>query len=464
MTKTRSGKGRKLKNAKDAEENEADSAVTNVNNSHFDASTSDNGIKNPRKEVMPVLKKQLMKKPLIKSKVVKVLSSAEVDAAENLKASAAGSSDKKQFEFEEGEEIISMEFEVGRRAEDEFESDKDERNETSDSESDSEDNDAESKSELESGEINNNLLNEAVSDSEQTQNSSQDSQVSTVSNTDLARNKRKRSTSRASMEQKIDSLSTSVQALQEMMLLQQRTSQAKATKDLVKLKKKKKEKSKSKDCDQGMPEHLTSNSDMTIYHNMLQKITDKDVEGSTIQVDDEIAFKKSSINKNRDSSSSDEKMDTSDEIADIEIELNDMNERFIADCEQEAKRRRSSLLDHRDEEDVGMVAKHNSDEIIRSVEASKARIMTMPGRNLFLPQDNQLVAIPEQDASQVDNKYIAVGARIDMSVKDKIAKGEYVDFVKLLPRDHAYDDTGRERLIRSHSSARFCFELSGNSN
>ena len=27
-----------------------------------------------------------------------------------------------------------------------------------------------------------------------------------------------------------------------------------------------------------------------------------------------------------------------------------------------------------------------------------------------------------------------------------------------------HDVTGRERLIRSHSSARFCFELSGNSN
>ena len=27
-----------------------------------------------------------------------------------------------------------------------------------------------------------------------------------------------------------------------------------------------------------------------------------------------------------------------------------------------------------------------------------------------------------------------------------------------------YFFTGRERLIRSHSSARFCFELSGNSN
>ena len=201
----------------------------------------------------------------------------------------------------------------------------------------------------------------------------------------MVRKKRKRAASRVSMEQKIDSLSMSVQALQEMMLLQQQTSQAKGTKESVKPKKKKKEKSKSKDRDQGMPEHLTSNSDMTIYQNMLQKITDKDVEGSTIQVDEEIAFKKSSVNKNRDSSSSDEKMDTSDEIADIEIELNDMNEHFIADCKQEAKRRRSPLLDHRDEDDDGMVAKCNSDEIIRSVEVAKARIMTTLGRNQLFP-------------------------------------------------------------------------------
>ena len=27
-----------------------------------------------------------------------------------------------------------------------------------------------------------------------------------------------------------------------------------------------------------------------------------------------------------------------------------------------------------------------------------------------------------------------------------------------------YNNTGRERLIRGHLSARFCFELSGNSN
>ena len=32
------------------------------------------------------------------------------------------------------------------------------------------------------------------------------------------------------------------------------------------------------------------------------------------------------------------------------------------------------------------------------------------------------------------------------------------------PTDAYHTTTGRERLIRSHSSARFCFELSGNSN
>ena len=37
-----------------------------------------------------------------------------------------------------------------------------------------------------------------------------------------------------------------------------------------------------------------------------------------------------------------------------------------------------------------------------------------------------------------------------------------VNFLKKSLIDNHY--TGRERLIRSHSSARFCFELSGNSN
>ena len=42
-----------------------------------------------------------------------------------------------------------------------------------------------------------------------------------------------------------------------------------------------------------------------------------------------------------------------------------------------------------------------------------------------------------------------------------VAHGEVLKFTLSLNREL---NTGRERLIRSHSSARFCFELSGNSN
>ena len=37
-------------------------------------------------------------------------------------------------------------------------------------------------------------------------------------------------------------------------------------------------------------------------------------------------------------------------------------------------------------------------------------------------------------------------------------------FLREVRKSLWFNDTGRERLIRSHSSARFCFELSGNSN
>ena len=52
---------------------------------------------------------------------------------------------------------------------------------------------------------------------------------------------------------------------------------------------------------------------------------------------------------------------------------------------------------------------------------------------------------------------------IDSKSRDSYEKKE----VKVLTwsQDQGQNsDTGRERLIRSHSSARFCFELSGNSN
>ena len=83
-----------------------------------------------------------------------------------------------------------------------------------------------------------------------------------------------------------------------------------------------------------------SNSEVTIYHNVLDRIQDTG--------DLEITFKPRSegreippeTQKKRDSSSSNEPIDTSDEMMDVDI-----NENFIADCEKEARRGRDELMD-----------------------------------------------------------------------------------------------------------------------
>ena len=158
----------------------------------------------------------------------------------------------------------------------------------------------------------------------QPQASSQDSNRSSVSK----KTKHKQCADRRDiMEQKLDTLSSSVHALQQMLLKQQERENDN----------RKKKKEGKPDHKQGKTDLLSSNSETTIYHNALNKISECD-QGSTIQVDDKIAFRKDRV-KNRDSSSSEEKMDTSDEMFEpgMEVAINDISEHFIADCEQEAE-------------------------------------------------------------------------------------------------------------------------------
>ena len=52
-----------------------------------------------------------------------------------------------------------------------------------------------------------------------------------------------------------------------------------------------------------------------------------------------------------------------------------------------------------------------------------------------------------QHSSLVDEKYVAIGLSVDQGLKDKIWKGEYVDFVRLLPRECNVADENRLELI-----------------
>ena len=78
----------------------------------------------------------------------------------------------------------------------------------------------------------------------------------------------------------------------------------------------------------------TNDSDTTIYHNILEKQT-PDLVYKVDPEDPEIMLK--DINKNRQSTSSEDPIDTSDELIEHEI-----SNQFIADCAAEAERRRNS--------------------------------------------------------------------------------------------------------------------------
>ena len=75
---------------------------------------------------------------------------------------------------------------------------------------------------------------------------------------------------------------------------------------------------------------VESESELAIYHNALQKVnnTKSKQMGNIEVVDAEISFKR---RKQHDSSSSEEQINTSDELIEVDI-----NEKFIADCAREA--------------------------------------------------------------------------------------------------------------------------------
>ena len=101
-----------------------------------------------------------------------------------------------------------------------------------------------------------------------------------------------------------------------------------------------------------------------IYHNALQK--DK----QSIEVDNEVTFMVDSSKVHRYSTSSDEHIDTSDGLMDVDVD------QFIADFSRQAKVQGGTQQEDRD---VGVKAQVEG--IIQSAEVSKARILATPGEN-----------------------------------------------------------------------------------
>ena len=192
-----------------------------------------------------------------------------------------------------------------------------------------------------------------------------------------------------------------------------------------------------------------SSSEVTIYDRAVKK--EKDSIPASVEKP-----------KNRQSSSSDELIDTSDELLveannlsdQIDINLNIIAEKTKQQQRQDETGRRGDRF-YEEEPRAGSsrqcgdrqqpvertpdeIANDRADQLVRQAEASKARILDVPGKLVghSIDIDSQIDNASDRVRSvDVDEDYLVVGNYVDDTTRERIENGEYVDFSRLLPRD-----------------------------
>ena len=378
--------------------------VANVNSNHSKMTSQSKRTLNETKLDINTSNKILSKQPSIKSKVVV----------------------PEKINFEEDGELVEMEISDGGAAAAEFTSEEEEPNEVMDNTTQSD----ESESDSSEDESNSSESGEIITQSDEETGVATPEQLD-VSETipvdespnlhsPRAKKKRKKASSKAILEERLDTISSTLLAMKELMVKNGLVTE---------------EQGKKVKCQGNVDTNLLT-SQTTIYRNVL----DKQVEKEAI-IDEEISFKVKDNDHNL-SSSSDERIDTSNEM--IEMDVHNVQS-FIADCAAEAANSRKRSLDvveecsHEDE-----IGPHEDTErMIKEAEASRARILTTPGKYNQV-RFNGVTAM--QHSSAVDKNYLVIGEHIKPSLRDKIIRGKYVDFARLLPKSRTSEE-GRLELI-----------------
>ena len=107
----------------------------------------------------------------------------------------------------------------------------------------------------------------------------------------------------------------------------------------------------------------------------------------------------------------------------------------------------------RDRPNVEVTAEEWAAQLIKEAELSKARIFDLPGKstkNLDLHGVVKDLSADLLHSVVVDENYRAIGTHVDQSMRQKIIKGEYIDFSKLIPRDRVLseDDTRIHLVVK----------------
>ena len=201
------------------------------------------------------------------------------------------------------------------------------------------------------------------------------------------------------------------------------------------------------------PQGRDDNSEITIYQKAVE-MEQIEQQGQTVgtQLPDK-------TNNKRISSSSEEPLDTSDELDKItDLDLNSQANlnvtQFISDVRDqrrfETSRPRQSetpirLARGMERSDRNQI-QNRSGNRLGTAEANKPELYPVKGRQMDLS-----VAY---HSALLDEDYLLVGNYVDDATRAKIANGEYVDFSKLMPKDrlNSEDDTRMEMVNKGGMS------------
>ena len=235
------------------------------------------------------------------------------------------------------------------------------------------------------------------------------------------------------MEEKIDNLSNALMDMQNIMvqngILRNKNDQGAAETDKSKVKTSHKTGKGDEIIEACVPSVKNTNSETTVYENAVPEAAP-----STIEVEDGEVILNLKRGKQGNNPSSDEQADTSDELINV-------TDQFIADCAAEAERRRSLDSKQGWRVDDGEDPIAEAEQRIKAAEASKIRIVATPGNelnvnNLTVDQEPQgLIQNVSAMVRSVDDNYQMIGAHIDLGIRQKIFRHEYIDFARLLTHD-----------------------------
>ena len=149
----------------------------------------------------------------------------------------------------------------------------------------------------------------------------------------------------------------------------------------------------------------------------------------------EVTIYQNAVPKRNSSSSEDGGiLDSSDKLI--------LNANVLSDMEHVPSRGNSRDVDNKQSRSLS--AEEHTEQIIRQAEAAKAKIFPPTGRDDIgqLGQKFEFVA-------KIDQEYLSIGSHVDEGMRDRIQRGEYMDFAKLLPKDRitTVEDDGRMELI-----------------